>query len=615
MLPSRVSAGTRRYQTTTLLSANADLQQKASHLGWFFFHQPNELNQNPIIQPPLSPCSAIPKNNSSTIKTPGGTQRLSKNYLIIRLINSLLLLSDPGFISTKSKISMKRYFVFVTVLFTTALYAQTYKIESVGVIKEKKNDIGLTSFGNTYYGVETSAKSRMGWTVTLDKLKMDCKLYAFDKKLELLKENMLADGKDIYGPFSPFLYVINEKLYLLYYNYNTSIGMEIYIASVDPVTLEVTNPKKVVTVDQKNAGLFKAMDLFASYRFQIETSPDRSKIIFFWNPGVNSSYSYSVTDADMNVLRAKSGEVEDVKEFEITNVFLDNDGNFFAGYFYKKKNTFTSQLLAGNKNGTVKKVEIALTDATPHHVYIAKGNSDDAVRVYGTSSKDAYYITGVFVQSLNKTSLKISGAVHKEIPASFVEKFDKDGFAKSKKKDFGLFPEVELENFIANDGSLFLVGDLTRYQASSVGPSTPVKGSTFTVAITNNNEININRIAKKELYGLLSGNNFFAHKWGNKVILLYSDLESNINTPLADAESAMYTSRKPVVMVAAVMDKDGSIVRRIFYPNTPGSFHFSPGIGESIDDNTILFALGKDKIGLTSIKTTNAFYLMKISNE
>jgi hypothetical protein len=511
---------------------------------------------------------------------------------------------------------MRKYFVLLSVLITTAINAQVFQFETMGLIKDKKSLTDVTFFNNNFYGIETEAKAKFGWTMTLEKVKMGCKLSSFDNKLNLVKENTLAAGKDIFGPFSPFFKEINKKLYLIYYQYESEIGIEVYTARVNLTTLELSDVKKVMTMDQKNVGLFKMVDLYNSYDLLIKTSPDKSKILFFWTSGVNSAFSYSVADSNMNVTRQGYQELENVKEFTIANMLIDNAGNFFGGFLHKKKDDYHPFLLAGTGKGDVKKLELTLDGTSVHDVYVSKGNNDDQVKVVGTCSKGGYYITGAFSQNMDKKNFKVSGQVIKDIPESLVEKFDNDSYAKTKKNNYGLYPQVQFDDFTMSDGTIMLAGDLTRYQnMGERAPVSPVKGSSLIIIFNATNDIVFNRLPKKEFLGLEKGNSFFSHKRGEKLMLLYTDLESNVNTSLEKAESASFASRKTNVLVAATIEKDGNISRRILHPNTSSSYYFSSGSTSSVDDNTLLLGLGKDKVRLTSIKTTYAFYMLKISDE
>jgi hypothetical protein len=68
------------------------------------------------------------------------------------------------------------------------------------------------------------------------------------------------------------------------------------------------------------------------------------------------------------------------------------------------------------------------------------------------------------------------------------------------------------------------------------------------------------------------------------------------------------------MLVATVIDNLGAIIRHPLYPQSSGSFYFSPKNTSTIDKNILLLGLGKDRTTLTCIKTTHLFYRMSISD-
>lgn len=507
-----------------------------------------------------------------------------------------------------------KYLIFYTLLlFSFAGNSQRYEIKTLGIIKDQKNTPDLVRYGNRYYGISSASKSRMGWTVNLEKLKSSNKLLAYDEQVNLIKETELEGGKEVFGPFSSFFEIINDKLYFISYRYSESTGIEIYAAEVDPATVTTGEAKKIISIDQRNVGLFKSMNLFYSYNFVVQASPDKSKLLFFWMSGVNETFFYTITDNKLNKLDNAAGSIQNASDPLLNNCMVDNAGNFFMTYKYKRKGTYYSGLVTTVK-GVTKEAAITLTEGSPHDVYVCPGAADDQVRVYGTYSNDGYYITGGFSCSVDKKSLAMKGLSQKPITEDVMNRLDKDSYAKTKKKDYGAYPEVNFETKDLGNGNLIMAGDLTRYQnVGANSPSSPVLGPTLILFFTKN-DISISRLPKREIMQT-GGNNFFLHKWGNKAVLLYADVEDNLGKTIDEGEVFNFTSRKSSVVVAALVDADGKISRKILHPDTPGNFYFSPSFAESIKDDAILLGLGKDKLRLTAVKTTQQFYELKIFDE
>ena len=506
---------------------------------------------------------------------------------------------------------MKHFLLACFLMLSIVTIGQRYEVKTLGIIKDQKNTPNLVKYGNRHYGVTNTAKSKMGWTLKLEKIKYSNKLLAYDEQVNLYKETQIEDGKEAFGPFSSFLEVINDKLYYISYNYTESTGIEVSAAETDTTSLKPGPLKKVITIDQKNVGLFKIMSLYSSYDFVVKVSPDKSKFLFLWIPGVNETFFFTVTDNKLNKLNSVSGSIRNAADLLLDNCIIDNAGNFFMAYKYDKKGKYYSGLVT-SINGVTKEAPITLTTGSPHDVYVSHGFADDHVRVYGTYSDDGYYITGGFSCTVDKKSLLVKGLLQKPIPETMMNKFDKDSYAKTKKKDYGVHPEIYFVVKDLDDGNIIMAGDLIRYQNTGANSMPAAVYGPTLILLISKNDINISRLPKREVGG---GNSFYLHKWGSKAVLLYADLEDNISKTIDEGEVTHFTSRKNNVVVAAVVENDGRISRKILNPNTPGTFYFDPSFAESIADDAILMGLGKNKLRLTSVRTTSQFYLIKILDE
>jgi|CXWL01.1.fsa_nt_gi hypothetical protein len=511
---------------------------------------------------------------------------------------------------------MRKYFLLASIVMVTEIEAQVFELETVVTLKDSKTIFNQVLFGNKFYGVDNSSVSKFTWMGPMGKRKYSCKLLSYDINLNPVKEISLGDGKEIFGPFSPFLKVINKNLYLIYYQSENNSTLDVYAAKVDTLSLGLATAKKVLTIVDESVASLKLIDVIYSEKLLVEQSADKSKIIWCWTSGFINDYSFAVTDGDMNMLgKASHGKLENAKEFTIGNILVDNTGNFFVTCWYEKKNVYYPSLLAGNVSGTVKAIDVKLEGTFAHHVYVAPGSTEDYVKLTGTACKEGEYITEIFSTNIDKKGLGNSKLVMKEIDEYLIEQFKTDKYAKTKNKESGLNPYIQFEHFTMADGTIILAGDLTRFlgQGHAVLDD-PAKGSSAIIVFTAAGEIIIKRLPKKEFLGLKTGNNFFVHKWEDKLVLLYTDLESNVNTALDQARTAGFNSNGNIVMVAATIEKDGKITRRILHPDAAG-FYFSPTLAQRVDDNTILLGFEKDKVSLANVKTSYAFFLLKMNEE
>jgi hypothetical protein len=510
---------------------------------------------------------------------------------------------------------IKKIFPFL-LLAAQSLTAQNFSIRTLASLNKQKEDINPIKTGNGFLDIVSSAKSRLGYTVTLNNIKMNSKLLLFDENMNLAKENELGEGKQVFGPFEPLLKRIGGLPFLIYYDYdNDNKEVDVLIAPVDTIHLTVPAGKKVLAIGQKNSYLFGAAEVFTHQKLYVETSPDQSKFLFFWYAGVKNFFGWAVTDKEMNVLKSDNTSVEDANDILFNNIMLDNDGNFFIGCTYKRKSDYYSGIFSGGKNIHSGYTEITLPDMTPNYVYALKGKTESQVRLVGLYSDDRYYLLGTFTLDMDKKSFKTSNPVLKPFANELISMFHDDEYAKEKKKKYGLYPELQLKLVTLPDGTVIGAGDARRYQTIGAGMSMtqePVVGTTLVLVIKNDDIVAI-RLPKKEKMGLTNGSDFYIHKFMDKAILFYHDIPSNLEKSLEAGKSTSFSDRRSNVAVAAIIEKDGHIERHVLNPETNGKYYFDPNSFREIDQHTLLFSLQQDKIGLTAIKTNFQFYLLEIS--
>jgi hypothetical protein len=311
---------------------------------------------------------------------------------------------------------MKIFLSCLLLLMISSAQSQNFSIQTIGMIKDKVALSDAVMFNNNVYAVQTEGKSKLGWTLTINKMRMGCTIFRYDSTMALLKENVLANGDDVYGPLQPFLKVLNDHLYLISYDYNTTDGIIINISEVDPNTLEVSVPKKVLNVSQKNIGIFKMMNLYSSYKFYIQSSPDKSRILFLWNPGVTNIFSYAVADSNMNFLRSATEVVENVTDLEINSLLVDNAGSFYAAYITNKKNKNLAAILAVDTSNIFKVNVIKLEKYDARSACIFAGLKDNQLEIMGPVRTSEIYVGAFFSMQMDKTSLAFSKTAVKEIP-------------------------------------------------------------------------------------------------------------------------------------------------------------------------------------------------------
>jgi len=142
----------------------------------------------------------------------------------------------------------------------------------------------------------------MGFTMKLGKIHYTVNLHSYDAGMKELKKISLDDGKKTLGPFPPYVFVHNQKLEVIYYRYvEDQETMKLFLAQINPADLSVET-KELLTIDQKNIGLFESEDALRQIKLFEKFSPDSSKILI---TNCNDKAIFScVLDNQLNVTRS-----------------------------------------------------------------------------------------------------------------------------------------------------------------------------------------------------------------------------------------------------------------------------------------------------------------------
>ena len=218
------------------------------------------------------------------------------------------------------------------------------------------------------------------YTFTLNKIKHRIILLKYDMEMKLVKKVKLSDGDKVYGPFPPLLKKINSAAHVFYFQLSDDKeNIDIFDIIVSPDQLDISSPKKVLSLEQKNLGVFKlerAFDVLGGYRFIIEQSPDRSKTLVLWCSGRNNKVFYSVLDSAMNILRTKAETIADSDKFILQNVCIDNKGNVYAGYN-------TENILVSPANAETHTLTVQLLNGQAEQVFVSAAHDKDMIYIAG----------------------------------------------------------------------------------------------------------------------------------------------------------------------------------------------------------------------------------------
>ena len=269
-------------------------------------------------------------------------------------------------------------------------------------------------------------------------------------------------------------------------------------------------------------------------------------------------------------------------EGEISSAELDDAGYLYMGIKPKKGNLSCSVY---SPSGQLSSTEVSLAAGKVRELIFHPAKSSEQVVVTGTYMEDDN-CTGVYKGIINRKG-EITNAVTTVFPKNIVESMDKEGFASTKSKKFGVHPAfcaTAVKNSEENSG----MGMIMEFRREAGGGATGVStnllgGSLIYVDFANAVPVfarapkySVGSITKHYAYNghYYNGCMYYASPADSKLVLLYFDNPENLTRdPGLDAK---VVNPRNQVMVAAVINKDGTIKRQLVTANTLGTNRMPP---------------------------------------
>ena len=216
----------------------------------------------------------------------------------------------------------------------------------------------------------------------------------------------------------------------------------------------------------------------------------------------------------------------------------------------------------------------------------------------GNGFGNTQYVNSVFTAVIDVATKKISGYKRTEMEESFIDQFSQRKFAFTKNNKSGLYP-FKMRAFELSDGTLDIIGGLSRMETDYSGKSVSVRfyaGSILNVNFTNGKAV-MTRIPRIRFTFTPTGQSFYAIQKDNTIIVLYNDIEKNLQMA-NDAMPEDSENLKNVVVVAATV-KDGNLIRKAIIDERTDNYlaepHFTKGITETIYIMPLLQTKGIEK--------------------
>ncbi len=506
---------------------------------------------------------------------------------------------------------MKFLLLVILSLYFFPVDAQKYTVTPLAEFKgnSSNNKSDAIYHKGKIYSLEVTARRQLAYTATIEKLNFSVSIIQFDDKGNLLKEVKLDEGEDGFGPIMPQYAILNDQLYLRYFTYNKETGLSMHLSVVNDETAKAELSEPLLSISQKNIGIFKLSKFINDYNVEFGVSPDGNRIVFVFTTGLTNQYSYTIVNKNIEVMYAGTAEVENEKSVIVGNSIVTNEGDFYATLRNKIALSNNFYLLQGKeKTKKIKNIPLPQDDYKISTAAVVAGYADNAVNVIGVSAEEkGYMLTALYAIPVNTLTLKTGMVKRQEIPAAIVKQYDKDGYGGKK----GLNADAKFSAYRLSDGSAILLGDLSRTM-NTEKRTLIYKGNIVVGIFSASGSISVGTIPKRETYGGYDYNSFFAHNAGDKLHIVYTDSPENLAKPLGEGALVLFSSKKDNNLVIASIDGKGSVNRNVINPKSPSGYFFQSAYCASISKNKFQLSLVQTKVGFSNLNTKNFLSVVEI---
>lgn len=416
--------------------------------------------------------------------------------------------------------------------------------------------------------------------------KYSLKIAKYDLNMNLVKEQKLENGDDLFSAIDPQLIQFGGKLLLGYYKPEQREFVDFYISIVNEETLQLSPPIKVLRMNVPDVGMFKLEDMLMRSVVSYESSRDDKKLLFLGMTDKNK-LGIAILNGDLKVEKKEEMEVTGKGSYSIFSGAISNTG-FTCVTLYSDKGD--AKVLSFNNSGGKSEYEVSFSEKEENYSAIRCLLSKDESTVFLYSVildgkwDDSKYCKGFWVTSIKAAAKSNSlNPVVYPFPETDIALICEKGGGNGKRKNKNVY------NFIPqmkelDDGTLVFSGSpqymdvdvlsskTSVYTTTSEGslliffvkPGIP--GYVFSILpreITLNGGLSVASSVSNLTASHLSKGYYGAYIFtkGDSVLVIYDDNEKNANQPVS--ESTISTkSTYDLILTAAVITKKGEIISR-----------------------------------------------------
>jgi len=444
------------------------------------------------------------------------------------------------------------------------LYAQTF---NVAISEPVKFEVPgkVYKYGSNFIGFEEfDYRRKMTFGYKLREQLYKVRLSKYDAGMNRIKEFVLGNDDQVFGPFDTRIQLINKKLYLIYTTLEEAAESTIRImaAEIDSNSLALLSPKELMAITKPEGASNKLSGLLSSYNLQIVKSPDQSKVLLAWTSGLTQDTYCTVTDANLNVLWNKKSSFSTIVEGELISSYIDNNGKAYMSVrTYNIAELYRLHVLVCQKDKTDNDILITLPEGKPYEGHLVSSADGSSLQLAGTYMPLNYkgqLLSGAFSLLVSTNNYSISKILQAPFTTEILEQLGQYAWGDTKEKKRGT-DYLDMHAIALKNGNTVLLGEFSRVQSTEKG-SVYISGDILVIQY-NNGTIVFSRVPKIRVSaGSSMGSSFSAFTDGVSTYVLYNDKEKNLKKDLAD-EPARSDVYKDVVLVAATITDTQPIKR------------------------------------------------------
>lgn len=427
------------------------------------------------------------------------------------------------------------------------------------------------------------------------KFKFSIYLQKYNDAMGLVKENDLSLSKLTFYYSAPVIKKLNNKMYLIYTDKSDEDESLVKkIAEINTNTLEPGTPKTLLKVRSPE---FPGID--NRNGLHIQTSPDKSKILFQYDNGGDNIFTTCVTDNNLNILWRRNNEIDtDGGNLFVVSACVDNNGASYTAYKTGKSNFFLTgidikvRILICDQDQK-NTINVTVADGA-HQVLLSPSRTGNYINVAGTYFGNTDYISGVFSAKIDMATHKFNNLKKTAFEEKLIDLFTKDKLAFTAGKRNGIYPS-SMQIYQLEDESIGIVGTIMRTDFYNSAKSQNYGGNSQTYVITGNilnvyfkkDQVVFSCIPKHMDYAFTENStsseispNSFVEDWGyssrqttrdmfaypvkNDLVIFYYDNEKNINQQ-PDQRTIASGSKSALILAMATISAEGSVKRTVLF--------------------------------------------------